>query len=157
LALAGQPSWLIAAVALAGIVAAGIGIVAARNADCWIDRATAVCEGVARGDFEQRLVLVTAPQHLATLPHEINNMIDICDAFIREAGAAMDYVSQRKYFRHILPAGMRGQYRRQAVIINKATMAMGETVREFAGLTDDFETKLMGGIAVVSSAATQLQ
>ncbi len=157
LAFSGLPAWLTALIAVAGIAAAGIGIAAARHADHWIERASEVCDAIARGDFEQRLVLVTAPKRLADLLDEINNMIDICDAFVREAGAAMDYVSRRKYFRHILPTGMRGQFRRQAITINSATTAMGDTVKEFSGLTDDFETKLMGGMAVVSTAATQLQ
>lgn len=157
LAVAGMPVWLTAPVSIVGIAVAGAGIVAARNADRWIGRASEVCSAIARGDFEQRLVLVTAPKRLANLLDEINNMIDICDAFVREAGAAMEHVSRRKYFRHILPTGMRGQFRHHAITINNATTAMGETVKEFGLLTDDFETKLLGGMAVVSAAATQLK
>ncbi len=156
-ALTGSPTWVVGSVALAGILVCGIGIISSRQSNRWIDRATQVCGAISRGDFEQRLVLVSAPKQLEALLDEINNMIDLCDAFVREAGAAMDYVSRHKYFRHILPTGMRGQFRRQAVTINNATNAMSGTVKEFSVLTDDFETKLMGGMGIVSSAATELQ
>jgi methyl-accepting chemotaxis protein len=43
------------------------------------------------------------------------------DAFLREAGAALEYASQGKFFRRVLLRGMRGTFRHKSELINAAT------------------------------------
>ena len=66
-ALTGSPVWAVGLVAVTGILVSVIGIVSSRHANHWIGRATQVCAAVSRGDFEQRLVLVSAPKQLEAL------------------------------------------------------------------------------------------
>ncbi len=130
---------------------------AASNDAKWITKAKDVCNAIAAGDFEARLVGVDASASLAALLNSINRMIDVTDAFVRESGAAMTYVSRGKYFRRVLPSGLLGQFRRQSNIINAATKAMDDKTRAFAKLTNEFEQNLIASISIVSSAATELQ
>ena len=59
----------------------------------WSVRVTAVCEAVARGDFEARLTRLPAQPELRRMLDAINDLIDLSDAFVREAGASMQAVS----------------------------------------------------------------
>jgi methyl-accepting chemotaxis protein len=125
--------------------------------ELWIGKATEVCAAITRGDFEARLTAVEAKGRLGQLMIAINRMIDVTDAFVRESGAAMDYVSRGKYFRRVLPAGLLGQFRRQASTINAATKSIEDKTLAFADITNEFERSLIASITIVSSAATELQ
>ena len=61
-----------------------------------------VCKRIAAGDFEARILSIPENDSMAELLRVINDMIDGCDAFVREATAAMDAVHHNKYFRRIL-------------------------------------------------------
>jgi len=128
-----------------------------RDVNHWVDRAAEVAEAISRGDFEERLIGINVDGRLGNLLHRMNDMIDITDAFVREAGAAMEYVSRKKYFRNILTTGMQGAFARQASIVNAATHAMGTQVKEFQQSTDIFERDVLGAVEIVSAAATELQ
>jgi methyl-accepting chemotaxis protein len=125
--------------------------------EIWLSRASEICDAITRGDFEARLISVDASPSVNKLLYAINRMIDVTDAFVRESGAAMDYVSRGKFFRRVLPNGLLGQFRRQSTIINAATTAMQDKTHAFAKMTDDFEQSLLASISIVSSAATELQ
>jgi len=155
LGLADAPGAGVAAVV--GCAASVVSLTSWRLLMKWIERATAVCAAVERGDFEPRLIMVVAPRPAADLAKALNRAIDVTDAFVRETGAAMANVSRGRYFRKILLAGLRGQFRRQADIINAATDAVAAKVADFARLTDAFESGLMGAIEVVSSASADLR
>ena len=128
-----------------------------KSENIWLGRGREVCLAIARGDFEARLISIEPKGPLGDLLQSINNMIDVTDAFVRESGAAMEYVSRGKYFRRVLPTGLLGSFRRQSGVINSATMAIDEKTRAFARITDEFERSLLASIAIVSSAATELQ
>ena len=128
-----------------------------RDDQQWLKKATEVCNSIAQGDFEARLIGVEASEPVNTLLHSVNRMIDVTDAFVRESGAAMEYVSKGRYFRRVLPNGLLGQFRRQSSIINAATTAMAEKTGAFAKMTNNFEQSLLASISIVSSAATELQ
>src|SRR5690349_17528971 len=51
-----------------------------------------VCRQIAAGDFEARVLAIPEHDSAAELLHAVNDMIDGCDAFVREATAAMDAV-----------------------------------------------------------------
>ncbi len=123
----------------------------------WVDRAAAVASGVAKGDFEQRLVLIDEAGALGRMLRSINAMVDTSDAFVREAGAAMQAVEQGKFYRHIRPEGLSGLYLRNAGKINDATASMGARLEAFAELTDRFEGTVWSVVDGVSAAAETLQ
>jgi len=96
----------------------------------WIAEARRVCEAAASGDLEPRLLGIDAEGDLAELLHAINHLLDMTDAFVREAAAALSFASEGKHFRRVLPQGLRGSFGRAATALNAATEQMGEESRE---------------------------
>ncbi len=76
-----------------------------------IQKATEVCEAIANGDFEARLIDFDAESDWGKLYLAINRMIDRTDAYVRESKASLEYVSENKYFRRIQEKGMLGAFR----------------------------------------------
>jgi methyl-accepting chemotaxis protein len=95
-----------------------------RDREEWIREATRVCRDAAAGNLESRLTRIDADPELAELLSSINHMLDMTDAFVREATASLEFASEGKYFRRVLPNGMLGSFRRAAQSINDATGSM---------------------------------
>ncbi|MBI3504787.1 MAG: HAMP domain-containing protein, partial [Proteobacteria bacterium] len=77
-----------------------------------------VARAAAKGDLEPRLIGIREGGELGELSNSINTLVDATDAFVREAGAAMDHARQGKFYRKVLERGMLGSFRRAAGIIN---------------------------------------
>ncbi len=115
----------------------------------WVHDAVEVCSAAARGDLEKRLLEINTDGQQAELMHSINHLLDMTDAFVREATASLEYASQGKFFRRVLPEGMLGSFRRAARSINAATQKMDEKTRELqaaeqkrAALEGEFQAAL---------------
>lgn len=101
------------------------------EASQWIDEAVRVCSTAARGDMEARVLHADqAGPKLSELMHAINHMLDMTDAFIREATASLEYAGKGKFFRRVLPAGMLGSFKRGSASINAATGEMDERSKQ---------------------------
>lgn len=100
---------------------------------------TAVLECSAQGDLDRRIVLFHDAGEMRALADNLNRTLDLSEAFVKEANGAMLYANQRKYFRTILPAGLRGSYTGYADNINGALGAMGQrddTLNDFISYVD---------------------
>ncbi len=86
---------------------------------------TDVLRELRKGNFEARLIGIDETDPLATLKHAINDFADVSDAFVREAGASLDAVSQNIYYRKVVHSGLQGEYLRTSEHINNATANMG--------------------------------
>ncbi len=111
----------------------------------WIAEAVKVCQAAAQGDMEARILHIKAEPRTEELLHGINHLLDMTDAFVREATASLEYASKGKFFRRVLPNGMLGSFRRAAKSINAATLGMDQKTRELSvaeqrrlELEDDF-------------------
>ncbi|CAO5678659.1 MAG: hypothetical protein HEEMFOPI_00390 [Holosporales bacterium] len=69
-----------------------------------------VCENLKKGDFETRLVLPYEPFYIKEFVDKFNNVLDVCDAFVRESSLAMKAVSEERFHRKILQEGFSGAY-----------------------------------------------
>lgn len=98
----------------------------------WIGRAAEVCSAASRGDLEQRILHISAEPQTAEMLHAVNHLLDMCDAFVREARASLEFAGQGKFFRRVLLAGMEGSFRRAANSINAATINMQQKSEELA-------------------------
>ena len=107
---------------------------AVNDLDREIARATQVCRQAADGNLEPRLLRIDADGPLADLCHSINHLLDLSDAFAREAAASLEHVSEGKFYRRIVTRGMRGSYLRAATIVNQASARMAERSRELDAL-----------------------
>ncbi|MEZ6108727.1 MAG: methyl-accepting chemotaxis protein [Pirellulaceae bacterium] len=92
----------------------------------WMNEAVRVCRAAANGDLEPRVLHVTedVDPEMAELLHSINHLLDMTDAFVREAAATMEHAEKGEYFRRVLLAGMRGSFGSAAQRINESTDAM---------------------------------
>lgn len=91
----------------------------------WIHEATRVCTSASQGDLEARILNIDDQSELAPMLHAINHLLDMTDAFVREAGASLSFASEGKYFRRVLPQGLLGTFGQAGAIINSATIQMG--------------------------------
>ena len=71
-----------------------------------VDEVADVCRKAARGDLEARVLSERQAGRIGAIQKSVNDMLDITDAFQREASASMDYASRGKYFRKILARGL---------------------------------------------------
>jgi len=122
-----------------------------------IDEVAEVCRKAAHGDLEARILSERQAGRIGTLQKSVNDMLDIADAFVREASASMDYASRGKYFRKILARGLPGSFRRSALVINSGTDSLGRRVVEIAGLAKQFGTHLDQVAGSLMGAATDLE
>lgn len=98
----------------------------------WIAEAVRVCQAAAKGDMEARVLNINADPRTEELLHSINHLLDMTDAFVREATASLEYASHAKFFRRVRPEGMLGSFRRAAKSINDATQGMDHKTKELA-------------------------
>lgn len=130
----------------------------------YVARAAEVCRRAAHGDLEARILEIDAPDELADLLHGINHLLDMTDAFVREAGATLENAAAGRFFRRVLPNGMLGSFRQGAEGINRTTERMAEARRALDGavadrlkLADDFEVAVKQTVDTLASAVTELQ
>ncbi len=121
-----------------------------------ITDALAVVKRAAGGDFEARIDNITASGELGELLYSVNDLIDRCDAYVRESMACMDHVSQNQYFRKIIEKSMQGTFLNATVTVNKALDSMQQKVTDFTKVTDNFEKTVNEVVAFVASSATEL-
>lgn len=92
----------------------------------------AVLDAAARGQLDARLVGGSEGGSLGRLKHGVNRLLDLTEAFTKEADAAMEKCAEGLYFRHILTDGLVGDFSRHARLINEALAGMQEKSRGFA-------------------------
>lgn len=147
----------------AALGAQAIAIAASGLAMLWIVRtvrltrqAKEVCERIAAGDFEARILSIPENDGMAELLRLINDMIDGCDAFVREATAAMDAVHHNKYFRRILPGGLHGALLQGANTINIATASIEARIRQFERQTAELEGSVGSIVSALDNGAVEM-
>ena len=97
----------------------------------FVNQATKVCAAVRIGDFDQRIIAPSAKGDLKVLADKLNAMVDINDAFVREAALALTAASEGRFYRNIRPEGMMGMFAHSVGKINEAIEIMGsaESIR----------------------------
>lgn len=125
---------------------------------------TAVCEAAARGDLEPRVSHLGDDPEFRAVRVAINNLLDLTDAFVREASASLEFASDARFFRKFLVRGMLGSFRSGAITINDATATMSTTHGELAAqgakrieLADAFELAVLGLSDEVAAAAHEME
>ncbi|WP_322514367.1 methyl-accepting chemotaxis protein [Rhodopseudomonas palustris] len=127
------------------LIAAVLAFASVATATRLIEQARDVCQRVADGDFEARILHIPTSGRIGGLLGAINDVIDDCDAFVREATASMRAVQQRRYFRRILPGGLHGALLRGAATFNDATDSIEGRIRSF----EQQAARLEGAVSTV--------
>lgn len=105
-----------------------------RKASAHVRQAGLVLQTAAQGDLNIRLTRFGETGDLGELDHNINRLLDLTEAFTKEADAAMIAASKRRYYRTIIQDGLLGSYAHYAGTINKTLNGMrsrDEEVSEF--------------------------
>jgi len=122
--------------------------------------ATDTCKRAARGDFEARAVGIEHLGDAVPFMNALNRVLDLSDAFIREASASLEHASRGNYDRPFLLGGMSGSFARGAKVINTARESMqrmqAEAKNERVRLADGFDASVSKIVNAVASASTEL-
>ena len=129
-----------------------------------IRRTADACEAAAHGDLEARVIGYDQPGDAGRLMRSVNHILDVSDAFAREATASLEHASEGKFFRRVLLEGMPGYYRHAAAVINEATQAMSRQQKELDGarqhqlhFAEQFEASIGSVVSSLASSATEMQ
>ncbi|MCA9729647.1 MAG: methyl-accepting chemotaxis protein, partial [Candidatus Eisenbacteria bacterium] len=121
-----------------------------------------VCFEAAHGNLEPRMLHAPEDPELANVYHAINQMLDLTDAFVREAGAALQHASEDKFYRLVILRGMRGSFQWGAGLINDAIATMRKKTQQLSDakvarlrLADEFESVVKELVNSVAAAATE--
>jgi methyl-accepting chemotaxis protein len=153
--VAGFPLAAMACEALA-IVAAALSLMWVMRATALVKRATKACRSIAQGDFEARMLSIPVGGNMGELLHTINDMIDGCDAFVRESTAAMTALHHNKYYRRILPGGLHGGLLQGANAMNAATDSIASRIKHFEQQTADLEVTVNSIVSALDSGAAEM-
>jgi methyl-accepting chemotaxis protein len=122
-----------------------------------LGEASDVCRRIADGDFEARILGIRDDGRTGTLLRSINDMIDDCDAFVREATAAMTAMHHNKYFRRILPGGLHGALLHGAGAINAAAENIERRIKSFEGRTAELEATTSAIVTALDHGSAQMK
>ena len=105
-----------------------------------------VATEASAGNLEARLIRIDDSERFRGVARSLNHLLDMTDAFLREAGAALEHASQGHFYRRVLLQGMRGTFRHKSELINHATETLGR---------DTFSMKQVEQLIGVSAEISQ--
>ena len=91
-----------------------------------------VCAQAREGELDARVPPLGADPTLARTRDMLNGLLDQMDAFVREAGAAIEGASEQRFHRAFLEPGMRGAFLDGARTVNHARAVMHDAAAELA-------------------------
>ncbi len=141
---------------LSGVVALA-GMLFVHQARVHITRSADVLTQAAAGRLDVRVVGIREGGTLERLDHGINRLLDLTEAFTKEADAAMAKTSEGRYFRHILLDGLVGEFSQHARLINEALSGMENKTREFATEATGVGNTIKHMSQAVAATATELE
>ena len=146
-----------AAATAAGAVAAFVAVLFINKAGANVKRASGVLQQAAQGRLDARVVGITEGGVLADLDRSINRLLDLTEAFTKEADAAMALTSEGRYFRHILTEGLVGEFSDHAGLINQALTTMESRAKDFVNEATGVGDTIKHVSQAVASTATELE
>jgi hypothetical protein len=118
--------------------------------------ADVACEA-ANGNLEVRLLHCDDAEKSSVVSHAVNHLLDLTDAFLREAGATLEHAGEGKFFRRVLLRGMRGAFRHKSQLINEATEKMARnaaSLKKVQGLVSESANLSQHAVREASEALT---
>jgi methyl-accepting chemotaxis protein len=122
------------------------------------------CTRAGQGDLEARLQVTSADPQVNATFNAVNRVLDVSDAFVREAKASLEHASDAKFYRRVMLAGLPGTYRHAAESINRCTRAMAAQHAKLAAaaaereaLAKRFDLEISSHVATLASSATEME
>jgi len=158
---AGWMQWVASALLLTLCFGLGFFIMR-RNRALYLDEVmtevTEACRAIDQGNFEVRLTQ-TATGSVQALYDAVNDAMDRTDAFVREATAAMNAVSEKKYYRPIIETGMTGAFLKASRDINRSVETLSSVQDAAHHLRDrvkDVMTKVVENTDTIISESKEM-
>ncbi len=107
-----------------------------------INASSHTLKGAVQGNFENRELFIEGGGELELLSHNINNVMDQIESFMREVKAAIGYASKNNYHRFVNGKGLNSNFQTSAEMINSAIISMKNEYENQA--KDIFQQKLVG-------------
>ena len=126
LTLAAMPAYIGLGLGVVQLVLIATASVEIGRTKGFLARTSVVCSAIRGGDFEQRLILSNERGNILNTGNLINAMIDINDAFVREASLATTAASMGRFYRKIRGEGLQGAFLQGAQAVNAAIDLMAE-------------------------------
>jgi methyl-accepting chemotaxis protein len=98
----------------------------------WMPEIVRVCAAVCKGNLEPRILRCDAGGAVGQAVSGINHLLDVTDAFVREAKASLEAASEGRFHRKILQQGLPGTFRQAGTIFNEASDQMERDARALA-------------------------
>lgn len=125
-----------------------------------------VLAAAAAGDLEPRVGQLEAREELSQLANQVDSLLDVIDAFVRESGTALVAAAEGRYHRQVLTRGMPGAFQHAAERINEGQAQMKRGAdelaerdaaqEEIASAAKDVSTQLAGAATELSASADSL-
>lgn len=112
-----------------------------------VGKISTVSHAIRKGDFEARITNIVETGALGDVQNKVNDMIDCCDAFVREATASLDAVCRNVYYRRILPGGLQGSFRVAAGMINGSIETQAKAVEKARAEAEAQQAHIVGALA----------
>lgn len=143
--------------AIADLINLSLALILLKNltrANGSIEKAMEACREAAQGNLGVRIHGIRGTGNMGAMLRNINRLLDLTEAFCREAQAAMEKANKRQYYRTIVTTGLRGDFSRYASTINRSLALMAEHDREALRFAEDNVFRV---VQEVSDASTRLQ
>lgn len=121
-----------------------------------------VCRKASRGDLEPRLLVQHGEVEGITVD-AVNDLLDVVDAFVREAGVSLTCAAEDCFDRRLLEGGLDGAFLQAAHAINGGAAKMEERANALSQarqdryqLAMDFEESVGRVVSAIASASTEL-
>jgi len=108
------------------------------------------------GDLEVRVARILGDSPIERLAWAVNDVMDVADAFVREATASLDAVSRQIYYRRVVITGMQGAFKRGALAINAGNESILTRLRDFSKARSKFEADAGHVVRDLSAACSGL-
>jgi len=112
----------------------------------------AVMVNAANGDLNTRSVEIYRSDEIGDLSDNLNQLLDLTEAFAKEVGAAMAATAEKKYYRKIIPSGLRGEFRDYAIRINNIIDGMAEVSAQAVSV----QGNVKGVVSTVLTSADEI-
>jgi methyl-accepting chemotaxis protein len=115
-----------------------------------IGKAVAVLDDVADGRLKVRVLGIGTDGDLGRMLLNINRCLDQMETFAKETEAAMKAAAEKRFYRRIVPRGLRGEFVRYAGEVNRTLAEMDANVQRLAAFE---ERMLRSAVRVATTVA----
>lgn len=139
------------------ILACGAALLMLRNYRAMLAHIARACDACAHGDLEQRVILPRARKELLVLADNINRLIDVSDAYIRESNANAEHAAKGLFYRKIIATGLNGTWKSSAEQLNHSVEAVRRNlVKTVQQSGERLEASMAGAVAELLQSIKQL-